>query len=317
MRSVSVVIPVHNREDLVADAVRSAVEQGIEDLEILVVDDGSTDRSAEAARAVGGRIRVVRRDRPGGPSAARNSGIAAAEGEWIAFLDSDDRWLPGSLAPRIEEAGRESGIVLVSADASAWDGERVLSERLLGGPSIDPRDDAFLRLLAGNFVITSTVVARKEALIAAGGFSEALRLCEDYDLWLRIARRGRFRFLDQPAALCRLQGSGLSADLEGMFRSEIAILAALLDPGRGLSPREMAVARRRLARLHLERGYDDLLAGRAGRARRKLLGALRWRPASPRVLIYLAASFLPHPVVRLVRRARGRPARFRPGRRRA
>ena len=304
---VSVIIPVHNREKLIAGAVRSVVQQEIPNVEIIVIDDGSTDLSGEAARAADDRITVIRRARAGGPSAARNAGIAVAQGEWIAFLDSDDQWPTGSLEPRLASAERDAGTVLVSADASAWDGERVLSERLLGVQPIGPRDDPFLRLLAGNFVITSTVLARKESVIAVGGFSEGLRFCEDYDLWLRLARRGRFDFVDKPAALYRVEASGLSGDRDAMFQSEIAILEALLDPQRGLTRREAETVERRITDLHLERGYEDLIAGRSTCARRKLLVALRRRAATPSALAYFAASFLPHPFVRLLRRARGRP----------
>jgi hypothetical protein len=309
MTRVSVVIPIHNRENLIAGAVRSVVEQKIPNLEILVIDDGSTDRSGEAARAADDRITVIRRARAGGPSAARNAGIAVAKGEWIAFLDSDDRWLTGSLEARLAAAERDAGTVLVSADASAWDGERVLSERLLGTPPIDPQSDPFPRLLAGNFVITSTVLARKEAVIAAGGFSEDLRYCEDYDLWLRLARLGRFGFVDKPAALYRVEASGLSGDRDAMFQSEIAILGALMEPGRGLSRLETETVEKRITDLHVERGYEDLIAGRSTSARRKLLVALRRHAATPSVFAYIAASFLPPPLVRLLRRARARPGR--------
>src|SRR5262245_25673454 len=106
---VSVIVPTRNRRELLPTTLRSALGQRGVDLELLIVDDASDDDTAAAAQALGdGRIRVIRLDKPSGVSAARNRGAAAAQGEWLAFLDDDDLWAPDKLARQLD-AARESG----------------------------------------------------------------------------------------------------------------------------------------------------------------------------------------------------------------
>ncbi len=307
---VSVVIPVHDRAALVADAIASAARQEPPPHEILVIDDGSRDGSAEAAASAPGSPTILRLDPARGPSAARNAGLRAATGSWIAFLDSDDVWLPGSLDARLRAADRARDVVLVSGNAESWDGVRVLRRRMLEGVDHDPADDPLARLLRGNFVLTCTAIARRESVLRVGGFAEDLWRCEDYELWLRLAREGRFVFVDDALARYRVDADSLSGDAERMLEAEVSVLREAIAGRRFRLPADMRpLARERVARLLLEAGYRDLVGHRRAAARRKLVRALAAGGPRRRALLYLAATLLPRSAVESIRAARGR----RPG----
>ncbi len=194
MPAVAVVIPVRDRAAMVVEAVGSVLAQTFRDFALVVVDDGSTDGSADAAAAAlagapaGSR---VLRAPPRGVAAARNAGVAASDATWIAFLDSDDLWEPAKLAVQMAWlAARPSYRI-------AQTGERWLD----GGRHRNPRawhrkeEWLFPRCLERCLVSPSAVVIRRDLYDALGGFDPTFALCEDYELWLRIALReaGRAR----------------------------------------------------------------------------------------------------------------------------
>lgn len=195
--SYSVVMTAYNEERWIADAIASVLAQTHAELELIVVDDGSTDATVEQVErfADDSRLRLVRQENAG-LSAARNTGIAASESDWVAFLDSDDLWMPTYLE-RVDATltGRpEVGFAYVDAWRLDPDG-RFFREQAMARqhpPSVPPADPtAFLRLLVehGNFIFVSTTV-RRAALEEAGGFKVELTSCEDFDLWIRILAAG-------------------------------------------------------------------------------------------------------------------------------
>lgn len=196
--TISVVIPTWNRAGTIEAAVRSALAQTVSPLEVLVCDDGSTDDSEARVRAIGDpRICWLPGTRGGRPAIPRNRGIAAARGEWLAFLDSDDVWLPEKLERQIAMA-KILGVRAVCCDA--W---RVkpnggdIATRLLGGGD---RVLAWGDLLRANRVICSSAVIHRSALVGSDGFPEEpeLKALEDYALWLRVAVRTNFAYLSRP-----------------------------------------------------------------------------------------------------------------------
>ncbi len=259
---VSVVIPAFNAEGHLPRALRSALAQTRPAWEILVVDDGSTDRTAEVAAGFGGTVRVLRHGRNRGLSAARNTGIRHALGDWVALLDSDDAWYPAKLerqARAFGADGRGPGFVfcltrVIRADGASW-----IDCADAPLPQKDPR--GFLAdLLVRNAVSGSgcSPVVRRDVLIETGGFDESLRACEDWDLWLRAAARTPFWRVDE--VLCegyaRPDGLSLRRDLvlESCDRMLRRRLPEYLPPG------EVEAARRRA--LRVAAGYlDDLQRG--------------------------------------------------------
>jgi glycosyltransferase involved in cell wall biosynthesis len=182
---VSVVIPNYNHSRYLSDAVRSVLAQTIRPVEVIIVDDGSTDGCSEVISSFGDGVRYVRQDNQG-LAAARNTGIRLARGTFIGLLDADDRWRPDFLSIMTGLAAREPTAAAYYCGAQTMDENGHLLPQRLGGPSVEP---ALLRnkLLRASFIIPSTVLLRRQAVVDAGMFDESLRSVEDLDLWLRVS----------------------------------------------------------------------------------------------------------------------------------
>lgn len=217
---VSIIIPVHNSERFLAASVRSVQRQtGGPGWELIVVDDGSTDATAARAHQLArsdGRVRVLQRAH-GGPSAARNSGMAAADpsSEYVVFLDADDVWEGDALATL--RAALETDPAAVAAHGLA----RFIDE---GGQAFpgqegpicrDPvRERTTFALLTGMNCIPTPglVLIRRSALVAAGPFDTTLATCEDWDFWLRLSSLGDLVYVDRVVLGYRRHGGNLSGD---------------------------------------------------------------------------------------------------------
>jgi glycosyltransferase involved in cell wall biosynthesis len=218
---VSVVIPTHDRSQLLTRTLRSALWQRGIDVEIIVVDDGSTDDTAAAVRSVGDpRVRLLRHDPAQGVSTARNRGIEEARGGWIAFLDDDDLWAPSKLARQLQ-AARDARSTWVYAGAVKID----QAGRITGGaPPPVPRE--VMARLPGWSVIPggcSGVLVERATLDHAGVFDTGLVNLADWDLWIRLARSGPPSCADEPLVGYRIHSGQSSLDI-GLILREAAIL---------------------------------------------------------------------------------------------
>jgi glycosyltransferase involved in cell wall biosynthesis len=186
---IAVVISTYNRAQLVDEAIRSVEAQGGADVEIIVVDDGSTDDTARVVRERHPAAVYVLQPHSGHPGAARNRGLAAACSELVAFLDDDDVFLPGKLAAQLAafDAHPSAGLAYSDGHFFADDPSIPIGRLLDGMPR--PSGDAFPDLLRGNFIFPSMAVVRRACLDAAGVFDEDMCYAQDYDLWLRLAAR--------------------------------------------------------------------------------------------------------------------------------
>ena len=229
---VSAIIPTYNRADFVGQAIDSALGQQLPNggaVEVIVVDDESTDATPEVAAGFGERITYLRQpNRREG--AARNSGAAQARGAYLAFLDSDDYWLPGKLAgdvARFEQADRPALVYSRARTVDAAD--RVVGERRLE----TPQGDVFWRLAREAFMPMSTVAVRADAFRACRGFvvDRDLSGTADWELWMRLAARWPVGFADQTATCIRVHQRNMSADPSYMERAMLAgVRHALADP---------------------------------------------------------------------------------------
>ena len=203
---LSVVIPVHNAERYVAAAVRSALDPSLPDVEILVIDDGSTDRSAEEARAINDpRVTVIRERASGGPARPRNVGLGRARAPYVALLDADDVLKPGRLAASVAALDRcpsagftfgdyervdADGKVLEPSVLSAYPGFRALPTLAVeDGWRLIPQTTLARGLLYENFIATGGAVIRADLARFEGGFDETLTNSDDRDMWFRLAHR--------------------------------------------------------------------------------------------------------------------------------
>jgi glycosyltransferase involved in cell wall biosynthesis len=287
MARISVVVPTYNRARLVCAAIEGARTQTVSELQIIVVDDGSTDGTRERVGATGDVVYTELRH-SGLPGVARNAGIRHATGEYVAFLDSDDRWLPGKLERQTAILDRNPGVGLVWSNAAVGAAERplYLAADLPGGTV------SFRALLKENRVIASTAMIRRSLLDRCGRFSEdrALRGCEDYDLWLRAAVLSDVWYEPAPLAVYRdepgdsIRGSQSRADhlravmlaLERATRFAIANAAA--DADVRAAHRRWLTHRRRLVGALLAEGRNvDAIRVGAGSALPSLLFHARSR----------------------------------------
>jgi glycosyltransferase involved in cell wall biosynthesis len=206
---VSVVIPVFNRELQLERALRSIAAQGRPAAEVIVVDDGCSDGSAEVAARFGAR--VVAHDRNSGQVAARNTGIGAARQPWIAFLDSDDEWLPGHLQALWE---LRDGVLFV-AGSSINRRPDPSRDRVVGPLGREPLllRDPWRLVHPQNFVTMSTTMVRRDALLALGGFRAHDGIVEDLDLWVRLLARGPARISPKVSVVYHVHGAQITEDL--------------------------------------------------------------------------------------------------------
>jgi glycosyltransferase involved in cell wall biosynthesis len=184
---VSIVLPTRNRSSMLRQALRSALDQVGVDIEVIVVDEASSDGTPDLLRQLGDeRVRVLRNDAPKGPAGARNAAVAEARGEWIAFLDDDDVLAPDNLRTQVAGGARSSAVLAYSGRVEVDEMMRAVHR------SRPPDPDGLARALLSNNPIggPSGVLVRAAALERVGGFDEAFHGLEDWDLWVRVASIG-------------------------------------------------------------------------------------------------------------------------------
>ncbi len=260
---VSVIIPTYNRWPFVREAVESVLAQSYRLFELIVVDDGSTDGTPDKLDEFGTKLRVIEQQRRG-VSAARNQGAGAARGRYLAFLDSDDLWLPEKLAIQTRFMDEHPEIGICQTD-EIW-----LRHGIRVNPKVKhskPSGDIFQRSLDLCLVSPSAVLLTRELFRESGGFDENLPVCEDYDLWLRIAVRHTVPLIRKPLTIKRGgHNDQLSNSRWGMDRYRVTALAKLLRSGLAGERREWAIeALRRkitiLAQGARKRGKEEQAAG--------------------------------------------------------
>ena len=294
MKSVSVIIPTYNYGRFIGEAVDSALAQTRAPLEVIVVDDGSTDDTAEVLAAYSDRVRVLRQ-KNSGVAMARNAGIAAARGEYLAFLDSDDAWYPRKLERQMPRFDAEPSLGLVHCGAETIDsGGRTLKTSVDG---LEGRvAEAMLRL--DREVIMpqgSSIVVPKRVAEEVGGFDARLPPSEDWDFCYRVAARYAVGYVPEVLVRYRLHGSGIHMNIARMERAMlIALEKAFADP------RVQPLRNYSYGRFHRVLAGCYFETRELGSFARNVVKSLRY---DPRNLGYFAAYPL-----RVMRRRRARPA---------
>lgn len=216
MPLVSVVIPTHDRATILPRAITSVLAQTHADLELIVVDDASTDDTQDRLAAYDDdRVRVIRRTRrSGGASAPRSDGMAEARGDWIAFLDSDDEWLPHKLTAQLEAASADTALVYSRIREVHLDGEVTLFPSPQHLTRL-PTGDVTGALLGANFVATSTMMIARAWADRVGGFDARLPGSEDWEWCLRVALAGgSYAAVDEPTAVYHFHEHNISSHID-------------------------------------------------------------------------------------------------------
>jgi len=306
---VSTVITCYNKAPYLAEAIESALMQDYTPHEVVVVDDGSTDESPAVAQSFGTRIRLIRQANAGA-SAAKNRGIREARGEFVAFLDGDDRWLPGKLSKQMPLFARNPRVSVVYADRVKFSGT---DTRI---PEPERRHLRFHRgrvldqILLDDFVSFSTAVVRRASLLEVGLLNENQRISDDYDLWLRVARCYEFDYVDEVLVEYRAATGGLSeSGAENLLHHVLEIQERFAQTYFGGRYPNRAVWRRSLAGKYAAHAARHLVAGRHRKAIGSYLRAIWSDPSYLPPYYYIFRSMVPHRVVDHIKsRALGRPS---------
>lgn len=220
---ISVVIPAFNAERYLDECIRSVLAQTLPVVEVLIVDDGSTDGTLAMARGFGENVRVLHQQQ-GGPARARNLGASEAQGDWIAFLDADDFWQPEKLSRQRAQLLRDPSAVLCYTGLLALklDGSLVPV-----APPTLAEVDRMLRMTNPG-IPPSAVMIRRDTLLDAGGFNEVQRGCEDWDLWFRLRKFGHFAIVETPDTVYRESLGGLSSNPVHMYQDFLRMFDRVL-----------------------------------------------------------------------------------------
>jgi len=300
---VSVIVPCFNAADYVGQALDSALGQTHGNVEIIVVDDGSTDSTPEVLAGYADRVRILRQQNSGS-AAARNRGIDAATGELIAFLDADDFWFPDKLQMQVSHlmSCGDCGVVYcgwlaLSADSDGRFPQPVRSAPNVGEDLIDPDRSGWLYhlLLQDSVVHTSTAVFRRDVIESVGRFDESLRRGQDLDYWLRASRVTQIHKLSAVLSVYRLHAESITRQPNPVnYRARVIEKAlatwGLADPtGRMLDPR---VVRQVLKQSWRGHGYQHLKRGSADQALRSFSKALKLGALDPNLWWLTGRAFV-------------------------
>ena len=306
---VSVIIPTYNGAEFIEETIESVLTQTLPDIEIIVVNDGSTDDTTKLLEPFQPRIKVLSNPGNLGIPASRNVGIHAASGKYIGFLDHDDLWKPEKAARQVELFERHPEIGFCFTDYDFFgepfpfktgfeeNGDKI---RSLAAEEVGPKvfklngDSLFVEMVNGKLPCwTSTVMMRRSCLDQVGPFDEELMINDDTQMWLRFTKKFPMAYLDEPWARQRVRASSTSSAmaLERKHRDSILMFDTL---GKWLSPNpnELRAVRARQAALWWSMGYLDFSNNNPGRARVNFRNSLETK-FSRQAFCYYLLSFLP------------------------
>jgi len=225
----SVIIPAYNTEAYVGEAIESALMQHDVQKEVILVDDGSTDKTIDIVKGFGDRVRVVNQANQG-PAAARNNGARTARGNVLAFLDADDVWFPNKL--RSQSKKIQDGFTMVYTNryniGGAGKSQEPLSDKLAMNEG-----DIWIDLLYMNMITTSSVVIMKDTFNQFGGFRDDLPPCEDWNLWLKCAESHKVGYCVEPLLKYRIHPGGISKNYVSMSKKREEVVLIALNSKRG------------------------------------------------------------------------------------
>lgn len=326
MPTVSVIIPAYNCESFIGRAVQSVLDQDYRDLEIIVINDGSTDNTVQALAPIQDRICLLQQ-KNAGVAAARNAGLRIARGELVAFLDADDWWAPSRLSVQLAalKSFPETGMVFSDfavADSTGanlmprgirwkygsvrnadttpwqkifcnsvsvhWDGSEIYQHA-----AVAYQGHIAQKLFCGNFINTSTVLLRREVIERFGEFDQTLDTEEDYDYWLRVANEWPLAYVDAPLATFRKSPGQLTRpdQIERIVQNALRVVQRASNQMAAVLDTE--VTNSRFSRIYFSLGVIALRNGRSTDAQSFLKQSLHYRPWRPMTLALYILACLP------------------------
>ncbi|SEP36380.1 Glycosyl transferase family 2 [Nitrosovibrio sp. Nv6] len=301
--TVSIIIPTYNCEAYIAETLNSVLSQTLRNIELIIVDDGSTDRTLDIVASYGSPVRLLRQANSG-VCAARNYGIREAAGRYICLMDHDDYWFPDKLALQVEQMEAHPEIGLVYSSFIWWHPDE---KGMFPGPDsfeaasfpagIDEEFSGWIyhQLLLDCWILTSAALIRAEVFDKCGVYDESLPYSEDWDLWLRISREYPVIKLNKPLTLYRQhpqQGNRMARDID--YRTELLWSAATKwglcsRDGRCITKRKFV---QNIACYQMEFGLRHLASGNLKIANHSLVKAWLKHPVKLKTLAYIPAGLL-------------------------
>ncbi len=284
MPKVSVVIPTHNRAELLRLAITSVLNQTFQDFEVIIVDDASSDNTHEVVSDFNdSRIKYIRHETNKGDSTARNSGIIASNGKYIGFLDDDDEWLPEKLTKQVDLLENSSSRV-----GGVYTGTSVVdktSRKILAQNIPTKRGNLFKDMLMVNFITTSTLLLKRECFNSIGLFDESVPYCSDYDLWIRISREFYFECIKEPLVRYSIHHGNRLTNNHGKVIVGIEAIIKKYD-------QLLALNRKSYSHLYLALGVRYNYSGNAKKGRKAFLQAIKLYPFEIRHYFNLGLSLV-------------------------
>ncbi len=301
MPLVSIIVPAFNCADYITDSIESALEQDYPNKEIIVIDDGSTDSTPEVLSGFDGKITLIQQQNSGS-AVARNTGIQAAKGDFIAFLDSDDLWFPGKLTLQVEYLNAHPDIGLVYHDWMVWEMNQegtypplCAPELPVGKPETDNSNSGWIyeRLFSESIIHTTSAMLRRDLVEKAGLFDTELRKGQDYEYWFRISRYTRVSKLKAVLSAYRINPQSVTCRPSTVNYAALVIEKVLSRWGR-TGPDDIEVPRslirRRLATVWFDYAYLHYRQGNPWIATRAFSQAIFNAPFRIKSWIYLPLS---------------------------
>ncbi len=274
MPRVSVIIPTYNRADYICETVDSVLNQTYKDFEIVVIDDGSTDNTKEKLSIFGSKIKLINQ-KNSERAVSRNNGVKNSTGEYIAFLDSDDKWKENKLELQVNSLDQDKKIVLSYSQSLRIDdksNEINSASRQLQGYN------GFLyeKLLIRNIIVSATPLVRRESFEKIEGFKSEYIPYEDWEFWIRLSLQGEFSYINEPLAYYRLHPLQ-SVKLTSAEKIE-KVTTSLLEDSFKLTDVNPSIKNKSLGMANLRFCYWYLIAGDIEKAREKISKALEYYP---------------------------------------
>ena len=309
---LSAIIPAYNSQDYILDAIHSIQNQTHPVDEIIVIDDGSTDHTQQILQNQTSNIKYIKQGNQG-PSVARNTGIKAAQGDWIAFLDADDQWTPDKIEKQLIILEKHPELHLISGDmqeigiANEIITQSVLAKHNQLRPFQNnqslPIKNALAELVNKNFIPTGTVLVKRSTLIEAGMFNKAIRFGEDLELWAKIASKHPITCLPEIFMLRRLHGQNATACTIPMLIDLVKVMQSIRDYSSDILIAQNINADKLVANAWANLGYWHFINEDYQQAKSAFSHSLKEK-LNKRALTYFIACALPQQIINSIRKTK-------------
>jgi len=306
---ISAIIPAYNSQDYILDAIHSIQNQTHSVDEIIVIDDGSTDNTQQTLENQISGIKYIKQENQG-PSAARNTGIKAAQGDWIAFLDADDQWTPNKIEKQLIALKHSPELHLIAGDMQeiGIHNEPITQSVLAKHKQLKkfqnnqslPIRDALAELVNKNFIPTGTVLVKRSTLIETGLFNTAIHFGEDLELWAKIASKHAITCLPEILMLRRLHGQNATTSTMPMLRDLVKVMQSIRGYSKDTLIAQNINTDKLVANAWANLGYGYFMNEDYLQAKSAFSNSLKEK-INKRALTYFIACMLPTKIIKTIR----------------